>query len=50
MRRAAADFGCPLVGGDLGFHCEASHPIVCAVTVLAEPTTEVPLTRSAARV
>lgn len=50
MRKTAADYGCPLIGGDLGFHSDASHPFMCAVTVLAEPGPVPPVTRSGAQV
>lgn len=38
MRAAAADLGCPLIGGDLAVHGAPGQAMTCAVTVLAEPT------------
>jgi thiamine-monophosphate kinase len=37
MRRTADDYGCPLIGGDISMHGEPGRPLVCSVTVLAEP-------------
>jgi thiamine-monophosphate kinase len=37
MREAADEFGCPLMGGDLAEHGDPGHPLVCSITVLAEP-------------
>jgi thiamine-monophosphate kinase len=37
MRETAAKHDCPLVGGDIAFHSNPGHPMVCSVTVLAEP-------------
>lgn len=37
MHATASQYDCPLVGGDIAFHNDASHPLVCSVTVLAEP-------------
>ena len=37
MRSTAAEFDSPLIGGDIAFHGDASHPLVCSVTVLARP-------------
>jgi len=48
MRETAAKYDCPLVGGDLAFHADASHPMVCSVTVLAEAGSNVP-TRAGAK-
>lgn len=50
MRQTAAAYKCPLIGGDLAFHSDDSHPLVCSVTVLAEPGSTPPATRSAAKV
>jgi len=50
MRETAAAYNCPLIGGDLAFHNDASHPLVCSVTVLAEPGSTPPVTRSGAKV
>lgn len=50
LRQAAEDLACPLIGGDLAFHADPAHPLVCSVTVLAEPATESPVTRSGAQV
>lgn len=38
MRDAAAEQGCPLIGGDVAVHAQPGDPLTCAVTVLAEPT------------
>lgn len=40
MRATADRYYCPLIGGDLAFHADPSHPLVCSVTVLAEPVNE----------
>jgi thiamine-monophosphate kinase len=37
MRCTAHEYECPLFGGDLAFHQSSAHPLVCSVTVLAEP-------------
>jgi thiamine-monophosphate kinase len=37
MRTTAEHYDCPLIGGDLAFHTHADNPLICAVTVLAEP-------------
>lgn len=39
MRTVASDFGAPLVGGDIAMHTDPDAPMVCSVTVLAEPAT-----------
>ncbi len=51
MRATADQYHCPLIGGDLAFHAaDAAHPLVCSVTVLAEPADDhQPITRSGAR-
>ena len=49
IRVTARDHGCPLVGGDIAFHRDASSPLTCTVTVLAEPGPAGPVTRSGAR-
>jgi thiamine-monophosphate kinase len=49
MRTTAAAYDCPLVGGDIAVHGAADHPLVCSVTVLAEPTTARPVTRGGVR-
>ena len=46
MHATAAQFNCPLVGGDISIH---DGPLVASVTVLAEPTRPTPLTRTGAR-
>ena len=48
MRDTAEAFNCPLIGGDIAFHGDASHPLTCSVTVLAEPTADRPITRAGA--
>lgn len=37
LRLAAAEFRCPVVGGDIGTHADSSAPLVVSVTVLAQP-------------
>lgn len=37
MRTTAEHYDCPLIGGDIAIHRDAAHPLVCSVTVLAEP-------------
>ncbi len=37
MIESAREFECPLIGGDLAFHNDPAHPLICSVTVLAEP-------------
>lgn len=51
MRRTAEQFDCPLVGGDIAFHPRERLPLVCSITVLAEPIDErhPPVPRSGAR-
>lgn len=49
MRETAAQYMCPLIGGDIAFHTDRSHPLVCAVTVFAEPTAYPPITRAGAQ-
>jgi thiamine-monophosphate kinase len=49
MRKTAAQYDSPLIGGDLAFHSDAIHPLVCAVTVLAEPGPRAPVTRGGAK-
>jgi thiamine-monophosphate kinase len=50
MRNAAAGFDCPLIGGDIAFHSDSSHPLVCSVTVLAQPASDRAITRSGAAI
>lgn len=49
MRGTADQYDCPLIGGDIAIHKDASHPLICAVTVLAELRGTVPITRSGAK-
>jgi thiamine-monophosphate kinase len=49
MRETAAAYGAPLIGGDIAVHHESHHPLVCAITVLAEPAGHPPVTRSGAK-
>jgi thiamine-monophosphate kinase len=49
MRAAAAEFDAPLIGGDIAFHADSSHPLTCSLTVLAEPTERGVVTRGGAR-
>ncbi len=37
MRQTAEHYGCPLIGGDIAVHRAERMPLVCTVTVLAEP-------------
>lgn len=46
MRRAAEEFGCPLIGGDLGVW---DHPLIISVTLFAEPDGIGPILRSTAK-
>jgi thiamine-monophosphate kinase len=50
MRAAAAEYDCPLIGGDIAFHADAAHPLTCSVTVLAEPVHGRAITRAGAEV
>lgn len=50
MRDTAAAYDCPLIGGDIAMHRSASAPLICSVTVLAEPApARDPVTRGGAR-
>jgi thiamine-monophosphate kinase len=46
MRAAAAEFNCPLIGGDIGMW---DHPLLLSVTVLAEPAGITPVLRQGAQ-
>jgi thiamine-monophosphate kinase len=50
MRETAAHYGCPLIGGDIAFHGDNTHPLTCSVVVLAEPIAGRPIARAAARI
>ncbi|MCZ6836841.1 MAG: thiamine-phosphate kinase [Planctomycetota bacterium] len=50
MRATAEEFNCPLIGGDIAFHEDPSHAMVCAVTVLATPSRKKAITRDGAHV
>lgn len=50
MRATAHQYGCPLIGGDIAFHQNTSYPMVCSVTVLAEPDGARVITRGGAKV
>ncbi|MHC4414392.1 MAG: thiamine-phosphate kinase [Planctomycetota bacterium] len=50
MRETADHYHCPLIGGDIAVHRIPSSPLVCAVTILAEPGPVPPIRRSGARV
>jgi thiamine-monophosphate kinase len=50
MRAAAAEYDCPLIGGDIAFHGDVSHPLTCSVTVLAEPVHGRAITRAGAEI
>lgn len=49
MRRAADEFECPLIGGDIAVHARGDSPLVCAVTVLAQPGPAGAITRAGAQ-
>lgn len=49
MRETAANYHCPIIGGDIAFHGDDEHPLVCSVTVLAIPANGRPITRRGAR-
>jgi len=49
MRETADQYACPLVGGDIAIHCDASAPLVCTVTVLARPGPAGAVRRTGAR-
>jgi thiamine-monophosphate kinase len=49
LLEAARRFGCPVVGGDIAFHGDLGAPLVCSVTVLAEPGPAGAVTRGGAR-
>ena len=49
MRRTAEAYRCPLFGGDIAIHQHSSHPLVCSVTVLAEPVNGRAIERRGAR-
>ncbi|MEX0654057.1 MAG: thiamine-phosphate kinase [Phycisphaeraceae bacterium] len=46
MRQTAADFDCPLIGGDIAMW---DHPLLACVTVLAEPAGIAPVLRRGAQ-
>ena len=49
VRKAAAEFDAPLIGGDIAIH-RTTGPLVCTVTVLAEPGPAGVIERRGARV
>ncbi len=49
MLEAAAAYDCPLIGGDIAFAPGPTDPLVCSVTVLAEPGPAGAITRGGAR-
>ena len=49
LRETSRRFGCPVVGGDIAFHADASAPLVCSVTVIAEPGPAGAVTRGGPR-
>ncbi len=49
MRATADRYACPLVGGDIAIHCDASAPLVCTVTALARPGPAGAVCRTGAR-
>ncbi len=49
MRATADRYDCPLVGGDIAIHCDASAPLVCTVTALARPGPAGAVCRTGAR-
>jgi thiamine-monophosphate kinase len=46
MRRIAADYGCPLIGGDISMW---DQPLIITVTLIAEPAGVEPVLRSGAK-
>jgi thiamine-monophosphate kinase len=40
MRSTADSYGCPLIGGDISIHAAPNLPLICSVTILAEPLDE----------
>jgi thiamine-monophosphate kinase len=51
MHETAQRYGSPIIGGDIAFHADDSHPLVCSVTVLAvtSGSNRSPITRSGAK-
>lgn len=49
MRATADQYRCPLIGGDIAIHRGDEHPMVCSVTVLAEPGPAGAIPRSGAQ-
>lgn len=49
MRETAEAYRCPLIGGDIAFHDDPAHPLVCSVTVLAVPAGCAPIRRGSAK-
>jgi thiamine-monophosphate kinase len=49
MRQTADRYQCPLIGGDIAFHNSVDYPMVCGVTVLAEPGRAGAITRGGAK-
>ena len=39
MQATAMELGAPLIGGDIAMHDRSDAPLVCSITVLAEPAT-----------
>jgi thiamine-monophosphate kinase len=50
MRHTADQYECPLIGGDIAFHEHSSNPLVCSVTVLAEPAGPHAIERGGAKI
>ena len=49
VRKYAAEFGCPLIGGDTSVHQDPAGPLTLSVTILASPRTDFCLRRVAWR-
>jgi thiamine-monophosphate kinase len=49
MQQTARAHHAPLIGGDIAIHADAHAPLVCSITVLAEPADHPPVLRSGAR-
>ena len=49
VRRSAATYGCPLIGGDIAMHDAPGAPLTMSVTVLATPGPTPPVRRNGAR-
>ena len=51
VRKYAAEFGCPLIGGDTSVHHDPAGPLTLSVTILASPRTDgLVITRHGAKI